>query len=296
MPIYQDNRSESDQCAPCPAFPRPKLRIDSQVTVLLEHKKEEDPESFPRQERDLFQDSLFVSGAKSRRRNPWAAIGSVTLLSLFLLALVVILLLHTDALPERETVTMLYLPPAAAASNTTSLPAPTFTSGNTPTKIKIRIRIPSLVHAAQEAPSPQLDTAGGLVGGVPGGVVGGIPEGVLSEMLRSTGRAPILAKTSPMPKRMRIASRVAAANLIHDVAPIYPPEAGRARIEGTVVLLAVIGKDGTVQDVRVEKGEPVLAQAAIDAVKQWRYRPYLLNGEPVEIDSQITINFNLSRG
>jgi protein TonB len=95
---------------------------------------------------------------------------------------------------------------------------------------------------------------------------------------------------------MRVPGRIAEANLVYDVAPKYPQEAGRERIEGTVVLMAVIGKDGTVHDVRVESGLPVLAQAAIEAVKQWRYRPYLLNGEPVEIDSQITINFNLSRG
>ena len=60
--------------------------------------------------------------------------------------------------------------------------------------------------------------------------------------------------------------------------------------------MAVIGKDGTVKDVRVESGSPLLAQAAIDAVKQWRYKPYLLNGVPVEIDSRITINFTMSRG
>jgi protein TonB len=89
---------------------------------------------------------------------------------------------------------------------------------------------------------------------------------------------------------------MAEANLVHDVAPKYPTEAGRERIEGTVVLMAVIGKDGTVQDVRVQSGLSVLAEAAIEAVKQWRYRPYLLNGEPVEVDSQITINFNLSKG
>jgi protein TonB len=117
-------------------------------------------------------------------------------------------------------------------------------------------------------------------------------------VLSSTRSVPVLAKTSePTPnKRVRIASRIAEANLIQDVAPQYPPEAGRARIEGTVVLLAVIGKDGTVREVRVESGLPVFAQAAIDAVKQWRYRPYLLNGEPIEIDSQITINFTLSKG
>ena len=95
-------------------------------------------------------------------------------------------------------------------------------------------------------------------------------------------------------KRMRIASRVAEANLIHDVPPQYPTEAGRARIEGTVVLMAVIGEDGTVKDVHVESGLPVLAQAAVDAVKQWRYKPYLIDGKPVEVDSRITINFTLA--
>jgi len=114
-------------------------------------------------------------------------------------------------------------------------------------------------------------------------------------LLRSTGSAPVLTKTpAPTPKRIRVPAQVAEANLIRDVTPEYPLEAGRKRIEGTVVLMAVIGKDGTVHDVRVESGLPLLAQAAIDAVKQWRYKPYLLNGEPVEIDSHITINFTLS--
>jgi protein TonB len=119
---------------------------------------------------------------------------------------------------------------------------------------------------------------------------------VLNEALSSTRSLPVLAKTpEPTPvKRIRVASRVAEANLIHDVAPQYPPEAGRARIEGTVVLMAVIGKDGSVQDVRVESGLPILAQAAIDAVRQWRYKPYMIDGEPVEVDSRITINFALS--
>ena len=152
------------------------------------------------------------------------------------------------------------------------------------------------MHRTQETPPPPVGTAGGVVGGVPGGLVGGAPGGVLIDVLNGAHSAPVLAKTAPTPKRMRIASRIAEANLVHDVAPAYPPEAGRARIEGTVVLLAVIAKDGTVQDVRVESGLPVLAQAAINAVKQWRYKPYLLNGEPIEVASQITINFTLPRG
>ena len=127
-------------------------------------------------------------------------------------------------------------------------------------------------------------------------MAGGIPGGALSEVLSSTRSAAVPVKTFDPPpvKRIRVASRVVEANLIRDVAPQYPPEAGRARIEGTVVLLAVIGTDGSVKDVRVEDGLPILAQAAIDAVKQWRYKPYLVDGEPVEVDSRITINFTLS--
>jgi protein TonB len=291
MATYNDNRSESDHCIAYPALPRPRLRIESRIAALPEHDKEQSPVSSSLQQWDLFHDSLIVSGAKSRPRNPWAAVGSVTLLSLLLLALVVIPLFHTDTLPKRETLTMLFVPPPAAASAVTTFRAPT------PTYTSKSISIPTAMRMTEEAPSPPPETAGGIVGGVPGGVVGGIPGGMPSEVLRSTGSAPVLAQTfAPTPNRIRVPAQIAEANLVYDVTPKYPPEAGRARIEGTVVLLAVIAKDGTVEDVRVKSGLSVLAQAAIEAVKQWRYRPYLLNGEPVEVDSQITINFTLSRG
>jgi periplasmic protein TonB len=150
----------------------------------------------------------------------------------------------------------------------------------------------------QEAPPAPVNTTSELVAGVPEGMAGGIQGGVLTGMLGVSPSMPVLAKgpeTTPV-KRVRVAAAVAEANLIHDVPPQYPPEAGRERVEGMVVLMAVIGKDGAIKDVRVESGLPLLAQAAIDAVKQWRYKPYLLNGEPVEIDSRITINFTLSKG
>jgi protein TonB len=289
---YDDNSSESDRSIVSPRPPRPQLRIDSWM-LTLEDEKEERPVPVGPQKEDLFHDSLVISGAKSKHLDPWAAVGSVALLSLFLLALVVIPLFHTEVLlPQRKTLTMLYVPPAAAASNT-SLPVPTSTLSNTPTKISI----PRALHTTEEAPSAPVVTPSGVVGGVPSGVVGGIPGGVLNDLLSSKGTAPVLVSTpASAPKRTRVPARIAEANLVYDVAPKYPPDAGRERIEGTVVLMAVIGKDGTVRDVRVESGLPVLAQAAIEAVKQWRYRPYLLNGEPVEVDSQITINFNLSKG
>ena len=255
--------------------------------------EEEKHAPVPLGQQGIEEDSLFreiESGAKLGR-NPLAGTGALALQCLFLLALVVIPLFHTDTLPKRETLTMLYAPPlAAAASNATRLQAPT------PAHTSTSISGPAPRPNTQEVPPAPVNPTGGVVGGVPGGVVEGGPSGVLNEALSNTRSLPVLAKApEPNPvKRIRVAARVVEANLIHDVAPTYPSEAGRARIQGTVVLLAVIGKDGSVQDVRVESGLPLLAQAAIDAVKQWRYRPYLVDGEPVEVDSRITINFTLS--
>ena len=80
------------------------------------------------------------------------------------------------------------------------------------------------------------------------------------------------------------------------VQPAYPPVAETARIQGTVVLEAVIGKDGTILSLRVSGGHPLLIQSAIEAVSQWKYRPYLLNGAPVEVDTQVTHDFYYYRG
>jgi protein TonB len=81
--------------------------------------------------------------------------------------------------------------------------------------------------------------------------------------------------------------------LLHDVKPIYPPLAIATHTQGAVVLAAVIDRNGTIEKLRVVSGHPLLVRAAIDAASQWRYRPYLLNGEPLEVETQITVNFVL---
>ena len=96
------------------------------------------------------------------------------------------------------------------------------------------------------------------------------------------------------PQRVRVGGNVQQANLIRQVKPPYPPLAKQARIQGTVVLEAVISKQGSVENLRVISGHPLLIQAALDAVKQWKYKPTLLNGEPVEVVTTVTVNFNLS--
>lgn len=85
-------------------------------------------------------------------------------------------------------------------------------------------------------------------------------------------------------------------NLIHRVQPEYPQLARQARIQGTVVLRAIISREGRIENLQVLSGHPLLVPAALDAVRQWRYRPYSLNDEPVEVETQITVNFTLTGG
>jgi len=107
---------------------------------------------------------------------------------------------------------------------------------------------------------------------------------------QTSGAAP----PGPQPMRVRVSQGVTQGMVISKVAPIYPLDAKAARIEGSVVISVIIGKDGNVQSERLVSGHPLLAPAAMDSVKQWKYRPYLLNGNPVEVDTQITVNFTLA--
>jgi len=110
------------------------------------------------------------------------------------------------------------------------------------------------------------------------------------------GSTPEPTQPSTKPLRVRVSANVSQALLIKTVPPQYPKDARKARIQGAVVLKALIDKEGNVEDVTLISGDPKLAPAAIDAVKQWRYKPYLLNGEPVWVETQVTVNFTLSGG
>jgi protein TonB len=105
---------------------------------------------------------------------------------------------------------------------------------------------------------------------------------------------PIVIPAHPAVVKLLLVSHLAEANLLHKVQPSYPSIARQAHVQGTVELRAIIGKAGTIQNLVVVRGHPMLAAAAIDAVRQWRYRPYLLNNEPIEVETVITVNFVLS--
>lgn len=103
------------------------------------------------------------------------------------------------------------------------------------------------------------------------------------------------ARSSEKPQRIRVGGGVQASNLLSKVDPVYPPLAKQARIQGTVRFTAIIGKDGLVSNLQLVSGHPLLVQAAQEAVKQWVYKPTLLNGEPVEVVTQLDVSFTLSQ-
>lgn len=101
------------------------------------------------------------------------------------------------------------------------------------------------------------------------------------------------SETDGLPLTLRVSQGVMEGNIVHRVEPVYPPEARRNHIQGTVLLQATIGKDGRLHDVKPLSGPPELIEASIGAVQQWRYRPYLLKGNPVEVQTTIKIQFHM---
>jgi protein TonB len=213
--------------------------------------------------------------------------------------LVLIPLLFTEALPKTQLMTFLVAPPpppppppppAAAPVKVVKQIQTDIINGQlrTPTKIPEKVQM----IKEEEAPPPMAAT-GGVVGGVPGGIPGGQMGGVIGGIISST---PVAVPKVATPQRVRVSQGVTQGLLTRRVNPTYPPLARQARIQGSVVLQAEISKAGDIQNLRLVSGHPMLAPAAIEAVKQWKYRPYILNGEPVEVETQITVNFTLSGG
>jgi periplasmic protein TonB len=141
-------------------------------------------------------------------------------------------------------------------------------------------------------------TVGGVIGGVPDGVLGGSLGGQLEGTIGAPPAPKVQALVAPAPapqapSQIRVGGEVQAARLMHEVTPAYPPIARQARIAGTVALSATIASDGTVKDLRLLSGNPLLVDAAVNAVKQWTYRPTYLNGKPVQVLTEVDVRFTL---
>ena len=246
----------------------------------------------------MFEDSLIESGGKLKTKRGRTSIVAFTIEIIIIGVMVLIPLIFTEALPKGTTMFMLVAPPppppppppAAAVVQHVRVVQTDIVNGElrTPTKIPKQIKM----IQEDEAPPPSMASAG-VVGGVPGGVPGGQMGGVIGGIISST---PVAVPKVATPQRVRVSSGVSTGLLIRKVPPTYPPLARQARIQGVVVLQAQISKEGNIQNLQLISGHPMLAPAAIEAVKQWKYKPYLLNGEPVEVDTQVQVNFTLAGG
>jgi protein TonB len=241
----------------------------------------------------MFEDSILE--LRTKKRSPWATIFSFVVQVGLVFVMILIPLIYTEALPKTQLMTFLVAPPPPPPPPPPPAAQPVVhvqkvVSELDNGELRTPTKIPKKILIAKDEDQP---VSTGVVGGVPGGVPGGQMGGVIGGIISST---PVAVPKVATPQRVRVSAGVTEGLLIHKVQPAYPPLARSARIQGQVVLQAVIGKDGTIQGLHAVSGHPMLTPAAIDAVKQWRYKPYFLNGEPVEVDTQITVNFTLAGG
>jgi protein TonB len=242
-------------------------------------------------------EEMVVSGAKEKTNKPWTVVVSMILQVLLLVILILIPLIYTEALPRAMMSSILLAPPPP--------PPPPPPPAVVQVKIRPTVRlmdagklvapkaIPKEVNIIKEEELPPDAGMQGIAGGVPGGIAGGSMGGVLGGVIGGGKAAPPPPKV--VPKRVMVGGNVQAARLVNKVQPLYPPLARQTRISGTVKLHAIIGKDGSVQQLVMVSGHPLLVQSALDAVRQWRYQPTLLNGEPVEVDTEIDVIFSLAQ-
>ena len=249
----------------------------------------------------LFADSVLDFGAQSKRK----AVATTTSFIVNCLAICMMLLvplMFTEDLPKAQLLTMLVAPPPPppppppAAEAVQRVVKHSQTDMLSTGQLRTPTRSPQKVQVIkeEEAPPPMAAT-GGVVGGVPGGIPGGQLGGVIGGIVNATSNLSAVPKFAPVqPQRVRISQGVTKGLLIRRVEPTYPTLARSARVQGEVVLSAIISITGEIENLQLVSGHPMLVPSALAAVKQWRYKPYLLNGQPTEVETTITVIFTLS--
>ena len=275
-----------------------ETRPESRSTVaVLPRREMVSPPFVPR---PMFADSVLEFGVQ-RKRKALATTVSFLLNCLAIGGLLLVPLLFTEELPKAQLLTFLVAPPPpppppAAEQQIAKVVRQIQSDLLSTGALRTPARIPEKVQMVneEEAPPP-MPVSSGVIGGVPGGVPGGQMGGVIGGIISSASRMNTAPKFIPAtPQRVRISQGVTKGLLIHRAEPVYPPLARAARVQGDVVLKAIIDKNGDIQDLQLISGHPMLVPGAIAAVKQWRYKPYLLNGQPVEVETTITVIFTLA--
>ena len=237
----------------------------------------------------MFDELVESSSEKKKTNTGWSVILSAIVQIAGLSILVLIPLIYTQALPKAMLATLLVAPPPPPPP-----PPPPVKTIIKPVARLIQSgqliqprAIPKDVTVFKEAELPpdvvNNTNQSGVFGGIPG-------QGLMA------GNGPAVPpppKAAP-PARIKQGGEVTAASIITQTRPAYPPLARQARIQGTVLLHAIIDKDGQVAKLEVVSGHPLLVQSALEAVRQWRYKPTQLNGEPVEVDTTIQVTFSMN--
>jgi len=238
----------------------------------------------------MFEDALVESTGRLKTQSKYWLFGAFAVNGGLLAILILMPLLYPEALPKTAMTEMLIAPaPPPAAAPQIVHATPTAQKPQPHVALNVPRIIPAQIEEATEPPSA-LSSTSPMGSNGPGDGVG--DNGVLSTII---GPPPVLVVTKPKPPGpLHISSGVEAGNLLVKTVPVYPAIAQAAHITGTVVLRAIISKTGSIEDLTVESGPVLLRQAALDGVKRWRYKPFLLNGEPTDVDTTITVNFSAS--
>ena len=232
----------------------------------------------------MFEDSLVESSGRLKTKSKYWTILTFFMVSSVFAVMILIPLIYPEALPKTAMTAMLTAPPPPPPPPPPQVKVAAVKIVQMDNTFHAPTKIPHDIKEVHEEAAPS-DSVAGMSGmGGPGGALGGI-MGALG-----TGPAIAVVKAKPAGP-LRVSSGVAAGNRIGGSDPIYPPIAKAAHVQGAVVLHAIISKTGTIENLTVLSGPVMLRQAALDAIKNWRYKPYLLNGEPTEVDTQITVNF-----
>jgi len=244
-------------------------------------------------ESTMFAESMLESSWAQWTRRSWMTVTSFGLQGLVIGLLLLLPLWKTVGVPTSRTLsTPISLGRAAAEPPQTAQASPAsgtqnnFRSG----RFLQPSRIPIVISMTAEEPSLAAPAGSGT--GVEGVGLPGSSNGLPTSLFN--GSRPLLPATPASIARTFRTSNMLEGSLIRRVQPVYPVLARSARIQGQVVLFAVISRAGTIDNLRVLSGHPMLVPAAIEAVRQWRYRPYILNSQPIEVETQITVNFLLS--
>lgn len=240
----------------------------------------------------MFAESLLEVSWAERGRRSWMTFTSFGLQAAIVGLLLLIPLLTTVGLPSTRTVST----PISVGRRDPGPPPRPHNDGTRNTGVQIipyagRFMAPSHINRDIRKGDDEPIASGPIGSGI--GVGPSIAVGS-NLLLPPGGTQPVMPTRAPMPvEKIFRKSEILQGMLIRKVEPTYPPLARAARIQGSVVLAAVISKAGTIDGLRLISGHPMLVPAAIDAVSQWRYRPYVLNGDVIEVDTQITVNFIL---